>query len=708
MKTGRGEVVVAMTLAAGQRLHEEALELVLRSSETYSSVVLLASADAELNGTQALLEAGGGELRRLGPGARLAGGLNQVLEDSGDADLVVVAANRVVGPGWLDHLRAALSADTTLATATAFSNIGALLAVAPRHPDAQQPAPTDAVAKIAAASLGLHPRVPTALGHCAYIPRSTVELCGAFDPSLSGLEGLVVDLSQRAARRGLAHVLADDVAAWQVEPTTIAADEAQDLRILAGRYPYLEELLAGASAATTGPLARARGIARVALFGLSVTFDASCLYPYITGTQVQALELIHAVWKLGKVRIRVVIPSTPGEYALRALGEMAGVEVMAWDDVTSSTPLDDVVHRVYQVSEARDIEVLRRLGERIVITQQDLISFRNPGYHEDLRGWQDYQKATARILDLADRAVFISEHARQDALVRELVDPEAALMVAQGTDGQLRLQVLEPRRPAGAEGLEESPFLLCLGTDYQHKNRLFALRLLEQLQLRHDWKGRLVLAGPSVNLGGSRGDEEAFLDTHPNLRTVLTRLPLLEEEEKAWLLPRAAAVVYPTVQEGFGLVPFEAAAAEVPCLFAPQASLGEYLPRQLATLQPWNAAASADRCIGVLRDPATRSQLVAGITAAGAALTWERTAATLLDAYAAAIRAPSHRLEQPRSGPTSIVVGGEALIPAEVQQALLAVARRPRLRRILFGTLRVLHRSARATGRRLRRGPLKV
>ena len=41
-------------------------------------------------------------------------------------------------------------------------------------------------------------------------------------------------------------------------------------------------------------------------------------------------------------------------------------------------------------------------------------------------------------------------------------------------------------------------------------------------------------------------------------------------------------MLYPTVQEGFGLVPFEAARAGVPCLFAAQTSLAEVLPREAA------------------------------------------------------------------------------------------------------------------------------
>ena len=56
-------------------------------------------------------------------------------------------------------------------------------------------------------------------------------------------------------------------------------------------------------------------------------------------------------------------------------------------------------------------------------------------------------------------------------------------------------------------------------------------------------------------------------------------LGAVSEAEKAWLFERSALVLYPSVIEGFGLVPFEAAAHGSPCMWAPVGSLGELLPK---------------------------------------------------------------------------------------------------------------------------------
>ena len=118
-------------------------------------------------------------------------------------------------------------------------------------------------------------------------------------------------------------------------------------------------------------------------------------------------------------------------------------------------------------------------------------------------------------------------------------------------------------------------------------------------------------------------------------------LAAVDEAGKRWLLERTAALVYPTTSEGFGLVPFEAGEAGVPCLFAAETALGELLPADTALLVPWDAPASARQCIALLSDSAARAEHVAMLRAAGAMLTWRRTANELSDLYEDAIASPA-------------------------------------------------------------------
>jgi hypothetical protein len=121
----------------------------------------------------------------------------------------------------------------------------------------------------------------------------------------------------------------------------------------------------------------------------------------------------------------------------------------------------------------------------------------------------------------------------------------------------------------------------------------------------------------------------------------VVELGAVTQAEKAWLLANAAAVVYPSTYEGFGLVPFEAAQAGTPALLAPVSALRETVAPALALLTPWDARASASRVAPVLVEGTPRSELVEGLRAAAGALTWERTGGELVDAYHEALRLPA-------------------------------------------------------------------
>ena len=82
-----------------------------------------------------------------------------------------------------------------------------------------------------------------------------------------------------------------------------------------------------------------------------------------------------------------------------------------------------------------------------------------------------------------------------------------------------------------------------------------------------------------------------MLALRPRVAGAVIDFAAVSEAEKAWLLERAQLVIYPTVHEGFGLVPFEAADHGVPCMWAKGTSLSELLPDATAGIVPWDAGA---------------------------------------------------------------------------------------------------------------------
>ena len=627
------------------------------------------------------------------------GNVNTAFEQTDPADAVVVNSDVIVGPGWLEGLRAAAYSDEIVATATPLTNHGTIVSLPRRNmPSSWLPADggvDEAARRVRDGADRTHPRLPTAIGHCMYVRRAALELVGPFDVAFSPGYGEEVDFSQRCVLIGLKHVLADDVFVYHRGAGSFGGGnpvQEQHEREIAARYPYYHPWVRATSDQRGGPFPRALAAGRRALTGLSITIDGTSLSEGVTGTQVQTMAVIEAVTEAG-AKPRVVVPAQLGEHWRHELEGIDAVAVVSPDEAVGASRAD-VVHRPFQVVSKAQLDFLHRLGERIVVTQQDLLAFHNPGYHGNYDEWHQYREATAETMAVADAVVFISQHGAGEALAEELVEERQVRVVPNGADHDPVGVAAEPQPPAGFDP-GGPPFLLCLGVDFRHKNRVFALELYDELR-RGGWEGRLVLAGPRATHGGSAAEERAWLVTHPDAAAGVQVLPAVSESEKAWLYPAAALVLYPTVHEGFGLVPFEAARAGVPCLFAAQTSLAEILPPDTARIVQWNARLSADAALELMTDEEARHAQIAAILAAGERFTWQHTGELLMDVYRQVVAAPMRPAR-------AVLMGNQSsrpqTLPPELERALLAVAERPRLRRSLFGSVRAGVKAARGLRR---------
>lgn len=656
------------------------------------------------------------------------GNVNGAFTVAAPADVIVLNSDCLVAAGWVEGMREAAYCDSRVATATALTNHGSVVSV-PHGGKPLRDLPKDwsfddAAAAVRAASLRRRPRLPTCVGHCVYLRRSAIELVGDFDLAFSPGYGEEVDFSQRCLRAGLCHVVADEVLVFHhgggslmIDGHSVNPIQREHERILAVRYPYYHDAVRALECDLGGPLARSLSAARRALKGLSVLIDARVLAGPMTGTQVHVLGVIAALARTGEVRVRALVPPEPGDYAASVLDDLPGVRRVVAPHGVQQIPIEpaDVVHRPFQVSTPGDLPLLASLGERLVITHQDLISFHNPSYFRSFRDWDNYRRLTRTALAVADRIVFESEHVRADALAEGLVESHRASIVRIGVDHGVDRIEHQCSPPRGASALTaDAELILCIGTDFRHKNRLFALRLLDELRRRHQWSGWLVLAGPRVEIGSSIPDERALLALRPQLAHRVIDVAAVSEGEKEWLLGRARLVVYPTVQEGFGLVPFEAADHGVPCLWAAGTSLSEILPDSAAEIVPWDPSSTADRAFELIREPDRRQRNVDAIRAGAAALTWTATAQQLLELYRATCDqsgSPAGVLERGqglmRGGQSEDavrLVGPNGALAPELERPLLALATHPRIGDPVFRAISAGYRAAYGLRRRGGRG----
>ncbi len=475
--------------------------------------------------------------------------------------------------------------------------------------------------------------VPYATGPVVVLSRHAFSAVG---PLLeAGPAEAVADFSLRARRRGFLDV---------VDPSTqvTGPPTPPDRRWLLERHPFVAALLDhdddGPGAAGESPIAVVRSAARARARGLRILVDGSWLGSWEMGTQVQAVAMVQALARRPDVaQVTMALPAVLPA-AARALLDGPKVDARAdtGGNLAGLGPAD-VVHRPFQPDWPLDIGAWRREAARTVVSILDLIAYTVGSYHPSGGHWVAHRRTVRQTVGAVDGVVVISDDvALQVRRERLAVENDRLFVVGLGTD---HLQWDAPdSKPAALA--DTGRFVLVLGADYAHKNRDLAVGAHADL-VRRGLDVGLVLVGPSVLHGSSAVAEAAAAG--PTVGAGTVRLPNVPAAERNWLLRHAALVLYPTSAEGFGLVPYEAARLGTPTVMVPVGPLVDLAARLPVSAATWSPAALADAAEALLWDPTLAAAQVRATLAAGRDLTWDATAARLVDVYRSLLARPAVR-----------------------------------------------------------------
>ncbi len=634
----------------------ECLESILAMTRPGTPILVLddASSDDRIAGTlEPLAHRRGFTYIRMTVNAGFVRTVNAAFEWCAPHDVVVVNSDVIVPAEWLERLQAAACFRSNIATATPFTNHGTLVSLPYRNkpvPDlVDGMALSEIDSRIRESSIPLRPIIPTAVGHCTYFRRSALDTIGYFSEVFSPGYGEEVDFSQRAVAAGLCHVLADDLFVFHKGSRSFGQDSAYRRRLqeshdrlIQERYPWYMAWMVRAANDPYSPLAHAVERASAALLGYRIAVDATCVNGVTTGTQVLTLELIRAL---------ATSPHRHGHLAV-IIGDAASKDMLLGvdglvDEVISVSrlkqaelPLFDLVHRPFQVVTANDLNLLQSVARRFIVSHLDCISYANPSYALSETEWARYRRHTEYVFAAADGIAFISKDAAQDAAHQGLHVPEERMCVTYvGVNHHLHMAV-EALPPPRSDSLMDEPYLLVIGTNFKHKNRVYAIRLLRVLIEKHGWSGRLVLAGPNVASGGSSAEEALERSRSPDLQHRIQYIGWISEGEKKWLLQHAAVVLYPTIYEGFGIIPFEAAAAGTPALMFHSTSLTEVLGEDVVYLETLNPEMGAEVVWSVLSNPECARRQVEAILARSPMFPWGGIADRTWEFYRRVLQMP--------------------------------------------------------------------
>lgn len=241
---------------------------------------------------------------------------------------------------------------------------------------------------------------------------------------------------------------------------------------------------------------------------------------------------------------------------------------------------------------------------------------------------RDYPALAATHAQRASRVIVSSRTTAREVESRLAVDPARIVLCPAGA-------------PAWARGISpDTPkhHVLFLGTLEARKN---LDRLLDAWVKVLD---AMPDAPPLIVAGRATPDAEQALARmqEGQLAGHVRHLGYVSEAERESLYRDAAALVVPSLHEGFGITALEAMAAGIPVVAANRGSLPELIAGAGLMVDPLSDDAMAEAIVQVLRDAPTRARLSAAGRARAAEYSWTDSAARLLDAYRAAAAEPAH------------------------------------------------------------------
>lgn len=468
-----------------------------------------------------------------------------------------------------------------------------------------------------------YPLAPTGMGFCLLLTPLARSIVPGFDPHFAPGYEEENDLCQTLRAHGLQCRIATDVYVHHDGGGSFGAAkrrlQEKHFALMLERHPTYGALVEDWFSKLDAPFALIQPHATEVL---RVLVDCEVLGQTLTGVQRYIHNILHCLGgeaQQGRFEVAGLVGSQ--ELLDRCRQQHAQVEWVMDTDLAGMGKRWDIAHICHANISLERLAALRRSASRVVVTLHDLIAYENPSYFDSGDAYLQYRRTTRFLTACSDLTLAISSATLDDAREQLAIAPERIqlfsnpLFTSKGSPLFLAPTCNSPDASRPINGALDStatrfaPFCLVVGTDFRHKHLVETVELFRDAVLHNNPEMQLRLVGPAVSTGGALPHVRHLLAKDPPLAKAVLIEGAVNDERLSQLYSQAKLVLYLSLQEGFGYIPYEAASFGTPTLVA-----NTSVYRQLSddvVIKPYHCQHSLELIQRTLDDPDQRQRNLA-------------------------------------------------------------------------------------------------
>jgi glycosyltransferase involved in cell wall biosynthesis len=371
---------------------------------------------------------------------------------------------------------------------------------------------------------------------------------------------------------------------------------------------------------------------------LHIVIDARRIRDFGIGTYIRSLA--HALGEIDTVNRYTLVVGASDANLLADLPENFQSAIYSRID---SAPFDNLAFPAFVHSLAPDVVHITMSRIPLFMVRPYVVTIHDMAYllfQDEVSGLrlQLRRYRFRRGLKRASRVIAVSESTKRDVEAATGLPPERIRRVYNAPDPVFFAGGTEAAAEARQRIMERYqinyPYLLYAGNIRRHKNvprlvEAFAVAR-DQLASHPDYKDlRLVIIGDTISQYPAV--RQAVMKSR--VEHLVRFLGFVEFETLRCFFESAAAFVFPSRYEGFGLPPLEAMACGTPVVTSNVSSLPEVVGDAAVLVNPENVFDIARGIRDVLLDRALRTELIRRGHVQAARFSWSRTAREVLEIY---------------------------------------------------------------------------